>query len=186
MKILVGVLLLLCSMGALAETPDETSMQQAEPPKTKDYFGVISEDGFVTILYDSAMHVEPPVERYAKIYEHVDQHFRNIEREDAKLTVYVHSWKTFERRMNKYWPEGAQQMRQGWAVYYAFTYESSTSDSIIIEAYQPLTDNILIHELLHHYMNRLARDGSMNQEQLVEEYSYHVEAVFRTTLENEF
>ncbi len=80
----------------------------------------------------------------------------------------------------------AEQMRQGWAVYYAFTYESKKSKTIVIETYQHLTDNTLIHELLHHYMNKLARDGSMNQEDLVKEYSYHVETLFRTELENEF
>ncbi len=176
----------LVGVGANAVTPERSSMQQYDPPKTQDYYGVISEDGFVTILYDSKAHVEPPVERYAKLYEHVDQHFRGIGREDAKMTVYVHAYKTFVKRLNKYWPEGAQQMRQGWAVYYAFTYESKTSKTIVIETYQPLTDNTLVHELLHHYMNKLTRDGSMNQEDLVREYSYHVEIAFRETLENEF
>jgi hypothetical protein len=171
---------------ALAETPEGSSMQQYDPPKTKDYFGVISEDGYVTVLYDPGVHVEPPVERYAKIFAHVDQHFPGVTRMDAKVVIYMHSYKAFERRMNKYWPDGAEQMRQGWAVYYAFTYESKKSKTVVIETYQHLTDNTMIHELLHHYMDSLARDGTLNQEDLVKEYSYHVEVVFRTTLEEEF
>jgi hypothetical protein len=184
--LVVAVLALLVGAGAYAETPEQSSMQQYDPPKTKDYFGVISEDGYVTILYDSKVHIEPPVERYAKLYAHVDQHFRGIGRDGAKLTVYLHSYTAFERRLNKHWPEGAEQMRQGWAVYYAFTYEAKQGDIVVIETYQHLTDNTMIHELLHHYMNRLAKDGSLNNEELVSEYSYHLEAVFRTTLEKEY
>lgn len=186
-RILVVLLLVgLVGVGAYAVTPERSTLQRYDPPKTKDYFGVISEDTFVTVLYDSNVHVEPPVERYAKLYAHVDQHFTSIGRKDAKLIVYLHSYSTFERRMNKYWPDGAEQMRQGWAVYYAFTYESKKSKTIVIETYQHLTDNTMLHELLHHYMNKLAKDGSLNQEDLVKEYSYHLETLFRTELENEF
>lgn len=187
MKVLVVALLaLLVGGGAFGVTPERSTMQQYDPPKTKDYYGVISEDGYVTVLYDSKVHVEPPVERYAKLFAHVDQHFEGTNRLDAKVIVYIHSYKAFERRMNTHWPEGAEQMRQGWAVYYAFTYESKKSKTVVIETYQHLNDNTFIHELLHHYMNSLARDGSMNQEALVSEYSYHVEAVFRSTLETDF
>lgn len=184
--LVVALLMLLIGAGAYAETPEWSTIQRFPPSKAKGYEKVVSEDGFVTIYYDGDVHTAPPVERYAAIFEHVDQHFRNISRTCSTVAVYVHSWKKFERQMNKYWPEGAEQLRQGWSVYYAFTYESKNEQVIVIEAYQPPTDNTFIHELLHHYFNRLAKDGSLNQEELVRNYSFHVEAVFRTTLEEEF
>jgi hypothetical protein len=179
-------MLIFCA-GVYAVTPEWSSMQKVNPPKAKHYLSVTSEDGFITVYYDVLVHKSAPdVERYAKVYEHVDQHFRSLSRQESKVSIYLHSYKKFERRMNRYWPEGAESMRQGWAIYHAFTYEAKDERVIIVEAYEPLDDSTMIHELLHHYMNRLARDGSLNQEDLVAEYTHHVQAIFRTTLEEEF
>jgi hypothetical protein len=184
-RILVVALMMFVATAALAETPEWSTIELYPKPKAKDYRVAVSNDDWIVAFYDGTVHNIPDVERYAKLYEHVDQHFVSAER-NAPVHIYIHTWKKFERSMNKYWPDGAEQLRQGYAVYYAYTYEDKDEKIIVIETYQLLTDNTFIHELLHHYFNRIVRDGSLNQEDVVEQYSYHVEALFRTTLEKEF
>ncbi len=184
--LVVALLVSLIAVGAHAETPEWSSIEKFKVPKAKDYRIVVSADDSVVVFYDGSVHTVPDVERYAKLFAHVDQHFVTT-KANVALHIYIHSWKKFERSMNNAWPAGAEQLRQGWAVYYAYTYVSTGKDPVmVIETYQLPTDNVIIHELLHHYLNRIVRDGSLNNEELTSEYSYHVESVFRTTLEKEF
>ncbi len=189
-KILVVALLAsLVGVGAHAETPEWSTVSKFSVPKPKlveDYRIAVSNDDMIVAFYDGTVHNIPDVERYARLYEHVDQHFLNTKR-NAPVHLYIHSYKTFERSMNRNWPESAERIRQGWEVFEAHTYAAEGDKPIIvIEMYQLPLDSTIIHELLHHYFNRIVRDGSLNNEDLVIDYAYHLEALFRTTLETDF
>lgn len=187
--LVVAILVSLVGVGAHAETPEWNTISKFNVPKpkvVKDYRIAVSNDDMVVVFYDGTVHNAPDVERYAKLYEHVNQHFLNTER-NAPVHLYIHSYKTFERMMNKQWPESAEQIRQGWVIFTAHTYVAKGDEPIlVIETYQLPLDYTIIHELLHHYFNRVVRDGSLNQEALVNDYAYHLEALFRTTLETDF
>ncbi len=173
-------------MGAHAETPEWSSIEKFNPPKAEGYRIAVSDDDTVVAFYDGTVHNIPDVERYAKLYEHVNQHFVSTER-NAQVHIYIHTYAVFVKNMAKNWPDSAKSVRKGWAVFTAHTYAAKGDTPIIvIEMYQLPADYVVIHELLHHYLNRIVRDGSLNNEELVANYAYHIETLFRTTLESEF
>lgn len=188
MKVLGAVLMLLvfCS-GVYAVTPEETTIERHKRPDAKGYICLISEDEFVTVCYDEDVTSVPPVERYALLYEHVDQHFENVGRGDSvPLVIYIHKYKRFVSRLYGMYPPAAVAMRQGQSIFYAFTYGAKEEAMLVIETYQPLDDNTLIHELLHHYLDSVVKDGSLNHHLIINDYSHHIESLFRQTLEKEF
>jgi hypothetical protein len=49
---------------------------------------------------------------------------------------------------------------------------------IVIESFQPVDDGMIIHELLHHYLEGLTVDSSLNHHQLIIPYTIHMEWLF--------
>lgn len=181
----VLVLAIFCS-GVYAVTPDVTTIERYKRPSVRDYLCLISEDEFVTVCYDRDVAVVPPVDRYAALYAHVDQHFSNVGRGEAPLVIYIHNYKRWLKRLAIFFPAGAAQMREGHALYWAYTYGAKGEDILVFETYLEPTDNIVIHELLHHYLDRVVQDGSLNNHAIVKQYAYHIETLFRHDLEKDF
>ncbi len=181
----VLVLAIFCS-GVYAVTPDETTIERYNRPSVKNYLCLISEDEFVVVCYDRDVAVVPPVDRYAAVYAFVDQHFSNISRGDAPLVIYIHKYKKWLKRLAIFFPAGAAQMRNGDAIYWAYTYGAKGEDIIVFETYQEPSDNVVIHELLHHYLDGTVQDGSLNNHNIVKMYAFHIEALFRHDVAENF
>ncbi len=163
-----------------------TSIYRHAEPKAKGYVCLESLDEYVRVCYDSDITSVPPVERYAKAYAHVNECFVAIDRTDAKLHIYIHSYKKFVKRLMSIDMIAGSRLIEGNMVFHAFTYGSKQNNALVIEAYEPPTDNTVIHELLHHYFDRVVLDGSLNNHELIFSYTVHLEALFRGVLQEEY
>ncbi len=163
-----------------------TTIQKHDPPKAKNYTCLISVDEFVRVCYNADTTSVPPVERYAKAYKFIDDFFVGVSREETPVHIYIHSYKKFVKRLTALDMQQGAEVVEGRSVYRAFTYRSKKESAAVIEAYQPLTDNTFIHEVIHHYLDRVVLDGSLNFHGLIWPYTIHIEAQFREVLEESY
>jgi hypothetical protein len=148
-----------------------------------------SVDKRIKVFYVPQLHGVPNVDRYAIIWEGVDSLFTNVSREEANLEIYLLPYKKFVQRMDRNYGsvmvDGIREsIESGAYVFHAHTYnkKNTTHPTIVIEAYEILSDATLIHELLHHYLEQVTLDGSLNDHQLITPYTIHVESLISREL----
>lgn len=145
----------------------------------------ISDDGRVTVYFNPEVHGTPNPERYADMWKIVDKHFlKGARRKAYRLEIHFSRYDEFLAGLEAKQPGSSAGLSNGMELFQAYTYIKAESErpTIVIESYQPLDDSTFVHELLHHYFEQMAVDGSMNSHHLIPDYATHVEALLRFML----
>jgi hypothetical protein len=143
---------------------------------------IVSEDGRVKVWFRAERHGRPNPERYAALWEHMDEFFTTVGRpKNAEVHIYVHTYKHFHRRFDQMYPGAGMMIDEGAMIYWAHTYAAldTVIPVVVIEAWEIPSDSIFIHEMLHHYMDKLAADGSLNNHEIITDYTHQVQISFR-------
>jgi len=170
--------------------PSYAYIPEFDTPTTKKQETMVSTDGRVTVYFDSSKVGVPPVDRYAAIWEVVDEHFPVVGRQESVLEIHFVPYKKFIRRIGALYASAGvygvkDSLDEGLQVIRAHTYKKSGSGSpatLVIESYQPMNDLTFVHELIHHYLEKLSVTGALNDHLLVDDYAIHVETTLRFML----
>ncbi len=157
-------------------------------PSTHFSNSIKSSDNRVTAYYHPDIHGVPNVERFADIWKVIDKHFTTTKRGPGRVEIHYISYSEFVQGIDNKWPGSSDGIKAGDEVYQAYTYIKlgSIIPTIIIESYQPIDDNTFVHEILHHYLEQITIDGSLNNHYLLSAYSSHVEAQIRFMLRKKY
>lgn len=165
--------------------PANAAMPEFKTPKTKHQTSLLSSDARVTLYYSPAIVGNPPVDRFADMWEVVDEHFPTVARsDDTVVEIHFIPYKKFLKHVNRVIPGTKQMMDDGLTVVRAITYKKKGAEvpTVVIVSYQPINDRTFVHELLHHYLDKLTTDGALDNHFLINEYQTHMDSLLRFML----
>jgi hypothetical protein len=87
--------------------------------------------------------------------------------EFPKVEIFILPYQKFEKRVIRRWPAFEQGLKLGNGIIFAHTY-ITPEGAWAIEAYQPMSDDLLIHELLHHILLNSAKFEILHDHTILE------------------
>ncbi len=184
---LVGFLTVIMMLGIFLAFVAQAAadMPRFNPPDVQFKASRLSDDGRVTVYFNPEIHGTPNPDRYAEMWKVVDKHFlKGARRKAYRLEIHYSRYEGFLAGLEEKQPGSTAGITSGSQLFQAYTYIKADGErpTIVIETYQPMDDNTFVHELLHHYFEQMALDGSMNSHRIIPDYATHVESLLRFML----
>ena len=117
------------------------------------------------VCYDPEVGEKPDVLRMGEVVVLMDTLFPLIE--FPQVQIFILPYKKFERRVLYKYPQFREGLKGGGGIVYAHTYVSPEG-TWVVEAYEDMSDKLLIHELLHHVLKGSGERDVLHDHTIIE------------------